>query len=87
MSYLLNITEHGGVAVARGRHITKIDPEAHTATLDDGSTIKYEKCLIATGGQPRTVPEFDNAPLEVQQRTTLFRGICLPFDIIIGFYR
>lgn len=44
-----HFVEHGGVAVARGRRVVKIDPEAHTAWLDDGKTIKYDKCLIATG--------------------------------------
>lgn len=32
-----------------GHRVTKLDPEAHIAYLDDGRTIKYKKCLIATG--------------------------------------
>ena len=32
-----------------GKRVTKVDPAAQTAFLSDGSEIKYDKCLIATG--------------------------------------
>lgn len=40
---------NGGVAVARGWTITHLDAVERLAYLEDGSTIRYEKCLIATG--------------------------------------
>ena len=35
----------------KGHRVTRIDAEKQTAHLDDGRTIKYDKCLIATGTQ------------------------------------
>ncbi|KAK2493252.1 hypothetical protein MC885_001399 [Smutsia gigantea] len=43
--------------------------------LNDGSQITYEKCLIATGGTPRSLSAIDRAGAEVKSRTTLFRKI------------
>lgn len=45
----LSSSTKGGVTVMRGWAIDKVDPYAKTAWLDDGTPIKYEKCLIATG--------------------------------------
>ena len=39
----------GGISVLLGKRVTKVDPAAQTAFLSDGSEIKYDKCLIATG--------------------------------------
>lgn len=41
--------DKGGVAVATGWKVTKIDATNKIAVLDDGYEIKYDKCLIATG--------------------------------------
>merc|ERR1712127_591579 len=40
-----------------------------------GLTISYDKCLIATGGRPKTLPSLDNASDELSQHVTLFRNI------------
>lgn len=42
-------SDKGGVAVATGWKITKMDVPNKTVTLDDNYEIKYDKCLIATG--------------------------------------
>lgn len=42
-------SENGGVAVARGWSVDKIDVVNKTAYLEDGYKINYDKCLIATG--------------------------------------
>ena len=36
--------------------VVSLDPEAHTATLADGSVVTYGKCLLATGSIPFTPP-------------------------------
>ncbi len=36
--------------------VEAIHPEEHTLVLDDGSTIQYEKCLLATGSKPFVPP-------------------------------
>ena len=41
--------ENGGVAVVRGHRVVKLDIVGRKAELDDGRTITYDKCLIATG--------------------------------------
>lgn len=42
-------SEKGGIAVATGWTINKIDAYNKTAYLQNGRPIKYDKCLIATG--------------------------------------
>lgn len=51
----------GGIAVARGWTVQKLDPSTRKAYLDDGSEIEYEKCLIATGVRPKNTPAFEKA--------------------------
>ena len=36
-----------------------LDPDAHRLELADGSTLSYEKLVIATGARPRMLPLFD----------------------------
>jgi programmed cell death 8 (apoptosis-inducing factor) len=40
---------NGGVAVARGWTVKKLDVSERKAILEDDYEISYEKCLIATG--------------------------------------
>lgn len=42
-------SENGGVSVARGWSIDRIDVVNKKAYLEDGKEITYDKCLIATG--------------------------------------
>lgn len=46
-----NLTEkeNGGVAVAMGWNVKKIDAFRKVAYLEDDTEITYDKCLIATG--------------------------------------
>jgi len=39
-----------------GTEVVAIDPGAHTVSLPDGSTVHYDKLLLATGSQPRKPP-------------------------------
>jgi NAD(P)H-nitrite reductase large subunit len=39
-----------------GRRATRIDVKANTCTLDDGTTIEYDDCLIATGSSAVRAP-------------------------------
>ncbi|XP_066591372.1 apoptosis-inducing factor 1, mitochondrial [Prorops nasuta] len=66
-------SENGGVAVVRGWKITKLDVENKLAYLDDGSTIQYKKCLIATGASPKHLPLFDKADEKVKEKILYFR--------------
>ncbi len=45
----LNAKENGGVAVVRGHRVVKLDIVGRKAVLDNGLTVTYDKCLIATG--------------------------------------
>lgn len=45
--------EEQGIEQWYGRRATALDAPQHLLTLDDGSTIRYDKLLIATGGSPR----------------------------------
>ncbi len=36
--------------------VLRVDPKAHTVTLDSGTTVRYDKLLLATGAIPRRLP-------------------------------
>lgn len=40
------------IALLRNATVTRIDPGAHTVTLDTGATLTYDKLLLATGAEP-----------------------------------
>ncbi|WP_319452375.1 MULTISPECIES: NAD(P)/FAD-dependent oxidoreductase [unclassified Mycobacterium] len=44
------------VELRLGTMVSSIDPGAHTVTLPDGSAVRYDKLLLATGSQPRRPP-------------------------------
>src|SRR6478609_11707251 len=44
------------VELRLGVPATSLDPAVHRVGLADGSTIEYDKLLIATGSQPRVLP-------------------------------
>ena len=39
-----------------GRKVTRLDSGNHTMTLDDGATVEYDDCLIATGSRAARAP-------------------------------
>lgn len=45
-----------GLDLRLGVRATKLDPVTRTLTLGDGSSLRYEALLIATGARPRTLP-------------------------------
>ncbi|XP_058814912.1 apoptosis-inducing factor 1, mitochondrial isoform X2 [Topomyia yanbarensis] len=66
---------NGGVAIARGYEVHKIDVVNRKAILTDGTEIGYGECLLATGAKPKNLPVFEAAPLAVKQYTTLFKNV------------
>jgi NADPH-dependent 2,4-dienoyl-CoA reductase/sulfur reductase-like enzyme len=44
--------QDNGIRVLLGQSVVAINPAKRTAAIEDGSTIHYEKALIATGGDP-----------------------------------
>ncbi|XP_052870154.1 apoptosis-inducing factor 1, mitochondrial [Anopheles cruzii] len=66
---------NGGIAVARGYEVQRLDVVNRKAILTDGTTIGYDKCLIATGARPKNLPIFESAPLAVRERVTLFKSV------------
>ncbi|CAO3657770.1 unnamed protein product [Umbelopsis ramanniana] len=50
--------------------VNKLDVEAHTVELDDGSVIEYNKVLLATGGSPKHLPNQSNV-----KNVTTFRTV------------
>lgn len=45
-----------GIDLLRGVECTELDAIAKKVTLSDGQVIQYDQCLVATGGDPRTIP-------------------------------
>ena len=48
--------ERREVGLVTGGRVATLDLDGRRATLDDGSTIAFERCLIATGAEPRRPP-------------------------------
>ena len=44
------------IGVLRGKRVVKVDPQAHSVTLDDGQSLPYDKLLLATGSRPVAPP-------------------------------
>ncbi|KAJ8675693.1 hypothetical protein QAD02_011479 [Eretmocerus hayati] len=66
-------SENGGIAVARGWQVKKIDVPSKTIYLSDNYGIKYDKCLIATGASPKNLPIFESANKKIKEKIVLFR--------------
>jgi NADPH-dependent 2,4-dienoyl-CoA reductase/sulfur reductase-like enzyme len=61
-------TEEHGVDLKLGRRIVSLDLDGKQATDDAGETYSFDRLLLATGGQPRRLPD---APDEVIYFRTL----------------
>lgn len=69
----LDKRETGGVSLVRNTRLTRLDPDNRIAHLETGQTIKYDKCLLAPGVKPKTLPELEAAPEELKERIIYFR--------------
>jgi programmed cell death 8 (apoptosis-inducing factor) len=65
----------GGISVLSGKRVVRVDPKAQVAFLSDGTQIGYDKCLIATGGKPKSMPQLESLPEELKEHVTFFRKI------------
>ncbi|XP_075153932.1 apoptosis inducing factor [Haematobia irritans] len=70
----LNDSVNGGIAVAQGFTVKKIDPSKRIAALSDGYEIAYDECLIATGCTPKNLQIFTDAPPAVKERIMTYRN-------------
>lgn len=71
----LNQQTNGGVAVLTGKRVVSINSEKKTVKLNDGWELGYDKCLIATGGKPKTAEAFKKSPEKFQNKVTVFRNV------------
>lgn len=44
-------------------------------TLSSGVEIAFDKCLLATGGSPKNLPVFTEAPANLKEKVSLYRAI------------
>lgn len=64
----LTDTETGGVSIIKGYKVVDLNSLHKKATLDNGQTIHYEKCLIAPGSRPKNAKAFTNIPADIKSR-------------------
>ncbi|XP_017152492.1 putative apoptosis-inducing factor 1, mitochondrial isoform X2 [Drosophila miranda] len=64
---------NGGIAVAQGFSVQKVDAQNHTVILNDGYKITYDECLIATGCAPKNLPMFRDAAPSVREKVMVYR--------------
>merc|ERR1719186_1818702 len=63
----------GGISVLSGHKVVRVDPKQREAYLDDGTKIKHDKCLIATGGKPKMLPGIENS--DIKEKVSTVRKI------------
>lgn len=63
---------HGGVSLLRGKKAVKICAADKKVILEDGTTIGYDKVLIATGVRPKREKVFDEASVEAKEKITYY---------------
>ncbi|KAH8289892.1 hypothetical protein KR018_000189 [Drosophila ironensis] len=69
----LDGSDHGGISVAQGFAVKKVDANKRVVTLNDGYEIGYNTCLIATGCSPKNLPMFRDAPPSVREKIMVYR--------------
>lgn len=62
------------VALLANTTVIDIDVQKKTIKTSDGREITYSKCLLATGGSPKSLPIFDTLPDDAKSKVTLFRS-------------
>ncbi|EDV31334.1 uncharacterized protein Dana_GF14603, isoform A [Drosophila ananassae] len=64
---------NGGISVAQGFAVKKVDAQKRVVTLNDGYKIEYNTCLIATGCSPKNLPMFRDASPSVREKVMVYR--------------
>jgi len=67
--------DYGGTALLLNATVEKLDANEKKVILTNGAEIKFDKALIAVGGQPRSLPVFEQAGDAVNSKVTQFRSI------------
>lgn len=70
----LQARETGGVSLLKNIRLISLDPDNKVAHLENGQSVKYDKCLIAPGGKPKTLEALRAASKEVNDRVIYFRS-------------
>lgn len=60
------------VTFLMGHRVTQMDLADHLVVVDDGRKVRYQKCLVATGGTPRGLPLVPDA---VKHKVATFRTV------------
>ncbi|XP_017047481.1 putative apoptosis-inducing factor 1, mitochondrial isoform X2 [Drosophila ficusphila] len=69
----LDDSVNGGIAVAQGFSVKKVDAQKRIVTLNDGCEISYDECLIATGCAPKNLTMLRDAPPSVMEKVMVYR--------------
>ncbi|XP_016971476.2 putative apoptosis-inducing factor 1, mitochondrial isoform X1 [Drosophila rhopaloa] len=69
----LDDSANGGISVAQGFAVKKVDAQKRIVTLNDGYEIGYNECLIATGCSPKNLTMLRDAPPSVLEKVMVYR--------------
>uniref|UniRef100_A0A914C796 U1-type domain-containing protein n=1 Tax=Acrobeloides nanus TaxID=290746 RepID=A0A914C796_9BILA len=76
--------EFGAVSFLRGRKVLRIDMKKKEVILDNNEKIGFEKCLIATGGKPKSMRVFDS--VELKDAVTIFHKVFFVSPLYISLF-
>ena len=74
----LKTRKNGGVSVISGVKVEKIDADRQVAHLSNGNKIRYGKCLLATGGKPKTLDVLRGRP-ELEEKAGILSAVALTY--------
>lgn len=89
MNWLLNSVEYkhlsdyaadSKIRLVLGQNVKDMDAYRKAALLEDGRIIFFEKCLLATGGEPRQLPGAPKHP-----HVTTFRSVSQVYGLTLHY--
>jgi NAD(P)H-nitrite reductase large subunit len=63
------------VRFLKGQKVTRLETQEKLITLESGLQVAYEKLLLATGGNPKTLPFVATLPENVASRIMTYRTV------------
>lgn len=69
----LSSSEYGGVSVARGWKVKRLNHNKKEAVIEGGKVIKYDKCLITTGSYPKQLSVFSQQGPDLLKKVLYYR--------------
>jgi NADPH-dependent 2,4-dienoyl-CoA reductase/sulfur reductase-like enzyme len=76
--------EEKNIELKLGQAVTHIDTQAHTVTIADGETLRYDRLLLTPGARVRRIPAVEQGPVNHLYLRTLTDALQLRKQLLPG---